>query len=72
MIFIVALTGMLTFVFRILNYPYLAYPTYFVHLVVVFFLLWYAPYSKFAHMFYRALALIWAKNAGRVRQPKAI
>lgn len=65
MLFLVALTGMLTFVFRGFGIPALAYATYFVHLMVVFFLLWYMPYSKFAHMLYRTLAMVWAKSANR-------
>jgi quinone-modifying oxidoreductase subunit QmoC len=69
MILFVAGTGMLTWLLRLASIPALAYPVYFIHLCVVFFLLWYMPYSKFAHMIYRALALVWANQTGRV-QPK--
>lgn len=66
MIFLVALTGLATWAFRLASAPFLAYPTYFIHLVVVFFLLWYMPYGKFAHMVYRGLALVWAHQMGRI------
>jgi quinone-modifying oxidoreductase subunit QmoC len=65
MLFLVGLTGMFSWITRLIGIPMLAYANYFVHLVVVFFLLWYMPYSKFAHMIYRTLALIYAKSIGR-------
>jgi quinone-modifying oxidoreductase subunit QmoC len=67
MIFLVAGTGMLTWLLRLAAFPGLAYPVYFIHLCAVFFLLWYMPYSKFAHMIYRALALTWAHQTGRAQ-----
>lgn len=66
-IFGVGLTGLLTEVTRLTATPFIAYNTYFVHLVLVFFLLWYAPYSKLAHMFYRTLALVYLKMNARDR-----
>ena len=65
MLFLTAITGMLTFALRGFGIPAIAYTTYFIHLVIVFFLLWYAPYSKFAHMFYRTLAMTWAHGVKR-------
>ncbi len=53
----VSSTGMLLVFLRIGQLPAIAYPTYFVHLVMVYFLLWYMPFSKFAHMIYRFLGL---------------
>ncbi len=65
MLFLVGLTGMLSWATRLTGVPMLAYIVYFIHLVVVFFLLWYMPYSKFAHMIYRTLALVYARSIGR-------
>ena len=59
------LTGMLSWLTRLTGVPMLAYVNYFIHLVFVYVLLWYMPYSKFAHMFYRSLALTYAKRVGR-------
>ena len=64
-VFLVGLTGMLSWLTRLTGIPMVAYVTYFIHMVTVFFLLWYMPYSKFAHMFYRTMALVYARSIGR-------
>jgi quinone-modifying oxidoreductase subunit QmoC len=43
-----------------------AYLTYYLHLVFVFYLIFYAPYSKMAHIVYRTLALVFARSRGRI------
>jgi len=58
-VFGVAVTGLLTESMRLTSTPFIAYNVYYVHLVLIFFLLWYAPYSKLAHMFYRTVALVY-------------
>lgn len=65
MLLLVFATGLLSQFLRLAETPMPAYSIYFIHLLVVFFLLWYAPYSKFAHMFYRTLALVHARSIGR-------
>ena len=64
-VFLTGLTGMAAWLTRHTGIPMVAYASYFVHLVCVFFLLWYMPYSKFAHMIYRSLAIIHARCIGR-------
>jgi quinone-modifying oxidoreductase subunit QmoC len=59
------LSGMFSWLTRLAGVPMLAYVNYFLHLVFVFFLLWYMPYSKFAHMIYRTLAIVYARQVGR-------
>ncbi|MCP4685563.1 MAG: hypothetical protein GY867_08950 [bacterium] len=66
MLFFTGLTGMFSWLTRLTGIPMLAYVNYFVHLLCVYFLLWYMPYSKFAHMFYRSLALVHARQTKRI------
>lgn len=61
----IALTGMGAQIFRLANIAILAYPVYFMHLVFVFFLFAYAPFSKMAHMVYRTTAMVFARYSKR-------
>ncbi len=64
-IFAVGATGLGAWVFRLAHIRILAYPTYFLHLCSVFFLFFYAPYTKMAHMVYRTVAMLYARMSGR-------
>ncbi len=61
----VGLTGVLSWVLRLASLTSLAYPMYFLHLVSIFFLFFYAPYTKMAHLVYRTTAMVFAKMQGR-------
>jgi quinone-modifying oxidoreductase subunit QmoC len=63
-IYTITVTGILSEVLRLLDIPFLAYPVYFIHLVFVFFLFAYAPFSKMAHLVYRAVAMVFARHVG--------
>jgi quinone-modifying oxidoreductase, subunit QmoC len=66
----VGVTGMTTQAFRLfIDTPGLAYPSYFIHMVFNFVLLVFLPYTKFAHLFYRFLALTHARMRGLDIQP---
>ncbi|MCL4558693.1 MAG: quinone-interacting membrane-bound oxidoreductase complex subunit QmoC [Deltaproteobacteria bacterium] len=61
---LIGVTGLLTEVVRLSGNAAAAYWSYFVHLVFVFSLIAYFPYSKFAHLIYRFVAIVYARYAG--------
>ncbi|MGE5892584.1 MAG: quinone-interacting membrane-bound oxidoreductase complex subunit QmoC [bacterium] len=64
-VFVLGLTGILSWVLRLADIPAVAYPVYFIHLVFVFYTIAYLPYSKLAHMVYRTVAIAYAKQMKR-------
>lgn len=64
-IYIIMLSGIGAQVLRQADVASLAYPVYAIHLMSVLFLFVYAPFSKMAHMVYRAVALVFARATGR-------
>ena len=58
-------TGVLTEVVRASGSVPGAYFLYMIHLMFILTLFLYVPYSKFAHMGYRAIAIAWGKSVGR-------
>lgn len=58
-------TGLVTELVRWAGWVGGAYVLYVVHLVFVLCLILYLPFSKFAHLGYRTVAIAWAKSAGR-------
>lgn len=65
-IWIIAITGIACEVLRLLGIQYLAYPTYYVHLIAVFMMIAYLPWTKLGHLVYRTVALSYAKKIGRI------
>jgi quinone-modifying oxidoreductase subunit QmoC len=68
----VGVSGVITEILRFVGEPAdvawlttTAYTVYFMHLVGVVGLLVYLPYSKFAHIVYRTVAMIYAEQTGR-------
>jgi quinone-modifying oxidoreductase subunit QmoC len=60
----VGATGMLSWGLRLADME-AGYFVYYFHLVFIWSLFAYAPYSKFAHLFYRTTAMVFSKNSGR-------
>jgi quinone-modifying oxidoreductase subunit QmoC len=61
----VGITGFLTQFLRFSGPASVAYAVYFIHLIFVFYLLVYLPYSKFGHILYRTVALVYMEVTGR-------
>ena len=64
-VLITGITGLLCEILRLADAPGVAYPMYFIHLVFVWFLFAYFPFSKFAHLAYRTTAMVYARSMGR-------
>ncbi|MDL2316505.1 quinone-interacting membrane-bound oxidoreductase complex subunit QmoC [Desulfovibrio sp. OttesenSCG-928-A18] len=64
-IWVVALTGMFTQFFRLADWAVLTYIIYYLHLVSVFMLLAYLPWSKLGHLVYRTAAITYIRYMGR-------
>lgn len=60
-----ALTGMLAQMTRLGGVAWLSYTIYFIHLMFVFYLFAYVPFSKLAHLVYRTVAMTYMEYAGR-------
>ncbi|MFO7930144.1 MAG: quinone-interacting membrane-bound oxidoreductase complex subunit QmoC [Desulfosalsimonas sp.] len=57
LVFGLGLTGMLTQLLRLADAAFLTYLIYFIHLMLVFHLIAFLPFSKLAHLVYRTVAL---------------
>ena len=62
----IAVTGIGSEIFRLIGQKMLAYPTYYLHLIFVFMLIAYLPWSKLGHVVYRTVALAYARKIGRL------
>lgn len=60
----IGLTGILALGFRLADVS-AGYAAFYLHIVFVWLLLAYAPYSKFAHLFYRTTAMVFARHTKR-------
>ncbi|MDY6836460.1 MAG: quinone-interacting membrane-bound oxidoreductase complex subunit QmoC [Thermodesulfobacteriota bacterium] len=65
LVFGLAVTGGGSELLRLAHVPNVAYPMYFAHLVFVFCLFAYLPFSKLAHLVYRTLAMSYSRYSER-------
>jgi quinone-modifying oxidoreductase subunit QmoC len=73
-LFLTTMTGYFSELTRLSGVREIAYPTYFIHLLFIFFLLVYFPYSKLAHVVYRTVAMLHDArvNQQRPSEPRAV
>lgn len=64
-IWVVFLTGLAAELLRLAGIAGLAYPMYYIHLISVWMLFAYLPWSKLGHLVYRTAALVYARRIGR-------
>ena len=67
----VVASGLLAEITRLIGIGFVYYLLYFVHLVAIFGLFAYSPYSKLGHVIYRTVALVHAKASGRYLMQRA-
>ncbi|MFP4476777.1 MAG: quinone-interacting membrane-bound oxidoreductase complex subunit QmoC [Desulfatibacillaceae bacterium] len=65
-----AATGLGAEMTRLAGAAFWTYLVYFIHLIFVFGLFVYTPYSKLAHLVYRTVAMMYAEYAGREEKVK--
>jgi len=58
-------TGMGAQLTRLAGWAFISFATYYVHLVLIFCLFAYLPFSKLAHLVYRTVAMAYNEYAGR-------
>ena len=56
---------MLTELTRIAGWAPVTFALYFLHLICIFFLIAYLPFTKLAHLVYRTTAMVYSEYAGR-------
>jgi quinone-modifying oxidoreductase subunit QmoC len=61
----IVVTGFLTWLSRVADAGWFAYLIYFFHLMCVFYIIGYLPYSKLAHLVYRTVAMGYAAHINR-------
>ncbi len=66
LLYVLVITGFALEIVRYAGFGDVAYSLYMVHLVFYFMLFTYLPFTKFAHIIYRTLALTHARQTGRL------
>ncbi|MBW2567943.1 MAG: quinone-interacting membrane-bound oxidoreductase complex subunit QmoC [Deltaproteobacteria bacterium] len=65
LVFGLGASGMLTEMTRLANIAGLSYPLYFIHLIFIFNLFMFLPFSKLAHLVYRTVAMAYGEYGNR-------